>query len=112
MAMAATNDSKMQNIIFPQINYAPNASFTLLERAYRLSKQNDGLKVHVGNVYTGDAFYEDDDTMIHKLADYGVLGVDMETAALYTLEAKYDIDVLSIMTVSDHVITGEETTAE
>ena len=112
MAMAATNDSNMQNLIFPQINYAPNASFTLLERAYRLSRKNDDLKVHVGNVYTGDSFYEDDESMIHKLADYGVLGVDMETSALYILGAKYNIDVLSIMTVSDHVITGEETTAE
>ena len=112
MAMGATNDSKIQNRIFPEINYAPIASFTLLERAYRISKQYEDMTVRVGNVYTGDAFYEDDDSMIHKLADYGVLGVDMETAALYTLGARYNFDVLSIMTVSDHVITGEETTAE
>ena len=91
MAMAATNDSNMQNLIFPQINYAQNASFTLLERAYRLSRKNDDLKVHVGNVYTGDSFYEDDESMIHKLADYGVLGVDMETSALYILGAKYPV---------------------
>lgn len=112
MAMAATNDSNIQNLIFPGINYAPNASFTLLERAHRISKEYEDMRVRVGNVYTGDAFYSDDESMIHKLADYGVLGVDMETSALYLLGAKYNIDVLSIMTVSDHVITGEETTAE
>lgn len=57
MEMAVTNDSKMQNILFPQINYVPNASFTHLERAYRLSKQREDLNVHVGNVFTGDSFY-------------------------------------------------------
>ena len=47
-----------------------------------------------------------------KLADHGVLAVEMETAILYYLAAKFDVQALSILTVSDHVITGESTTSE
>lgn len=50
--------------------------------------------------------------MVKKLADYGVLAVEMETTALYTLAAKYGVNALSVLTVSDHIFTGEETTSE
>ena len=50
--------------------------------------------------------------MVKKLGDYGVLAVEMETTALYTLAAKYGVNALSVLTVSDHIFTGEETTAE
>ncbi len=50
--------------------------------------------------------------MVKKLADYGVLAVEMETTALYTLATKYGVNALSVLTVSDHIFTGEETTSE
>ncbi len=50
--------------------------------------------------------------MVKKLGDYGVLAVEMETTALYTLAAKYGVNALSVLTVSDHIFTGEETTSE
>lgn len=112
MAMAASHDSNINAKIFPFMTYTPHANFELLEKAYQLSKRHEDMRVHVGAVYTGDLFYEDDKSHIEKLADYGVLGVDMETCALYTLGAKYGVNTLSIMTVSDHLLTGEETSSD
>jgi purine-nucleoside phosphorylase len=57
-------------------------------------------------------FYRDDKTVTDLLAKYGVLAVEMETTALYTLAAKHGANALSILTVSDHLITGEATTPE
>ena len=72
---------------------------------------NAGLNLKVGNVFTADMFYSDENQN-EKLARYGVLAVEMETAALYTLAAKFERQALSVLTVSDHILTGELTTAE
>ena len=65
----------------------------------------------VCGVCSSDLFY-DDNSNWKKWAEYGVLGVEMEAAELYTLAAKYNRKALAILTVSDHIITGEQTTAE
>lgn len=70
-----------------------------------------GKQVHVGNIFTSDLFYRDDQTIVQRLMDHGVLAVEMETTALYTLAAKHGVEALTILTVSDHLLTGEETTA-
>ncbi len=57
-------------------------------------------------------FYRESMDIVKKLGDYGVLAVEMETTALYTLAAKYGVNALSVLTVSDHIFTGEETTSE
>lgn len=110
LAQAASTDSKMNEIIFNGIDYAPTANFDLLLKAYNAGKEA-GLNLKVGNVFTADMFYSDENQN-EKLAKYGVLAVEMETAALYTLAAKFDRQALSVLTVSDHIITGEITTAE
>jgi len=62
-------------------------------------------------VLSADRFYNKElDKM--KLADYGVLAVEMEAAGLYLLAAKYNKKALSLLTISDHLLTGEETTSE
>jgi len=68
--------------------------------------------MHVGNIFCSDTFYRDDKSIVQKLMDHGVLGVEMETTALYTIAAKYGVNALTILTVSDHLLTGEETTSE
>lgn len=110
IAQAASTDSKMNEIIFNGIDYAPTANFDLLLKAYNAGK-DAGLNLQVGNVFTADMFYSDENQN-EKLAKYGVLAVEMETAALYTLAAKFGREALSILTVSDHIITGELTTSE
>jgi purine-nucleoside phosphorylase len=111
LAQASCTDSSMNQHIFGGFDYAPIANFSLLKAAYDEGTAR-GLKLKVGNVFSSDMFYRDDKTYVQKLMDYGVLGVEMETTALYTLAAKFGVHALAILTVSDHLITGEETTAE
>lgn len=112
LAQGSTTDSQTNQMIFSGIDYAPLADFELLKDAYDIaSKTNQDIRV--GNVFTSDAFYRDNAEEVNKLlAKYGVLAIEMETTALYTLAAKFNRQALSILTVSDHVLTGEETTAE
>lgn len=112
LAQGATTDSQVNRLVFGGIDYAPLADFELLKNAYDIANEK-GLPVHVGNVFTSDVFYRDNGEEVNNLlARYNVLGVEMETTALYTLAAKFDRKALSILTASDHVITGEATTSE
>lgn len=110
LAMSASTDSQMNRIIFGGVDYAPSASFELLKNAYNTASAKD-LNLKVGNVFTADMFYNDH-AEHEKWAQYGILAVEMETAALYTLAAKFGRNALSILTVSDHIITGEVTSSE
>ena len=110
LAMTASTDSKMNRIIFGGVDYAPTANFDLLKKAYDTGTDK-GLKLKVGNVLTADLFYNDH-SELEKWANYQILAIEMETAALYTLAAKFDRKALSILTVSDHILTGEITTAQ
>jgi purine-nucleoside phosphorylase len=65
----------------------------------------------VGKIVSSDSFYTEDPDQWKLWARFGVIGVEMETAELYTLAAKYDVEALSVLTVSDHLVTHEETTA-
>ncbi|MEL4024954.1 purine-nucleoside phosphorylase [Lysinibacillus endophyticus] len=110
LAQGASTDSKMNEIIFNGLDYAPIADFDLLLKAYNAGVAA-GLNLKVGNIFTADMFYSDE-SQNEKLARYGVLAVEMESAALYTLAAKFGRKALSVLTVSDHIITGEVTTSE
>ncbi|SFH55273.1 purine-nucleoside phosphorylase [Tindallia magadiensis] len=111
IAMSANTDSNVNNIRFPQRNFAPTANFSLLEKAVETARTK-GLDPKVGSVLTSDSFYHEDPEEWKMWASYGVLAVEMETAELYSLAAKYGVKALSVLTVSDHFITGEQTTSE
>ncbi|RIU94646.1 purine-nucleoside phosphorylase [Oceanobacillus picturae] len=112
LAQGSTTDSQMNRMIFQGIDYAPLADFELLKNAYDAGLEK-GLNLRVGNVFTSDTFYRDNAKEVNELlAAYKVLAVEMETTALYTLAAKYGRQALSVLTVSDHILTGEETSAE
>ncbi|ESU30169.1 purine nucleoside phosphorylase [Bacillus sp. 17376] len=110
LAMSSSTDSQMNRLTFGRVDFAPTANFDLLYKAYNTGLEK-GLNLKVGNVFTADQFYNDN-AELEKWAQYKILAVEMETTALYTLAAKYDRKALSILTVSDHILTGEETTAE
>ncbi|MDX8044775.1 purine-nucleoside phosphorylase [Gracilibacillus sp. S3-1-1] len=112
LASSSSTDSQMNRMVFGGIDYAPTADFDLLKKAYDISVDK-GLTPKVGNIFASDNFYRDNNKELVQLLDqYNVLGIEMESTALYTLAAKFDCKALSILTVSDHMITGEETTAE
>lgn len=110
IAQATTTDSSMvRNIFTHGMTFAPTSSYSLLEKAVQSARE---LKVpfHVGNVLSQDRLY-DDEIDLQKLSAYGVLAAEMETAALYLVAAKYKIEALGIFTVSNHILTGVETSA-
>jgi len=113
LGMAASTDSSLNKIRFDGMDYAPIADFELLNDAYQYAKST-GKKVKVGNILTSDIFYNDDYLAdpFQKWKDFGIMAVEMESAALYTLAAKYKRQALTILTVSDHIIKEEFCTAE
>lgn len=111
IAQGATTDSSVvSNTFNGQVNFAPICNFELMHNVYMVAKERK-LSVHVGNVLSSDRFYNEELDK-QKLADYGVLAVEMEAAGLYLLAAKYNRKALALLTISDHILTGEETTAE
>ena len=110
LAMTASTDSSMNKLRFGGMDYAPAASFNLLQKAYEAAQER-GIDPYVGGIFSGDSFYNEPDWW-RKWADYGALVCEMESSALYTLAAKYKASALSVLTVSDSLVTGEEATAE
>ncbi|HSF26765.1 MAG TPA: purine-nucleoside phosphorylase [Actinomycetes bacterium] len=111
LAMSASTDSAINHVRFEGIDFAPTADFELLRAAHDAARAR-GLDVHVGPVASWDVFYSDRPELLRRLAEYGVLAVEMETAALYTLAAKYHARGLALLTVSDSLVSGEETSAQ
>lgn len=110
-ASGACTDSAMNRVRFDGlIDYAPVADFGLLRAAVDAARRR-GVPMRVGPVLATDAFYPDRPDLYHRLADYGVLAVEMESAALYTIAARFRARALTILTVSDNIETGERTTA-
>lgn len=111
LAMSASTDSGVNKLRFKGMDYAPAASFPLLLGAYEAAREA-GLSPFVGPVLSSDSFYTEDPDQWKLWARFGLLGVEMETAELYTLAAKYGVQALAILTVSDHLVTGAMTSAE
>ena len=112
LAQAATTDSAIVRDRFGPYNFAPIADFSLLRHAVE-SAEARGLNVHVGNMLSSDVFYHADGFAGYgTLPDHGVIGVEMEAAALYTLAARFDKRALTICTMTDCLITQEEIDAE
>lgn len=113
IASGACTDSSMNRIRFEGLDYAPVADFGLLRAAYDASATRaHGAGVHVGLILSGDSFYGPRPELTARMAEYGVLAIEMEASVLYTLAAKYGRRALAICTVSDHIVTGEETTPQ
>lgn len=110
LANGASTDSSLQSSRFGLNHYSPVPSFELLYTAYNKSKEL-GLDVKVGPCFSGDRFYDKEDAW--KLwKKYGIVGIEMEAAELYTLAAEFNRKALTILTVSNNFVTGEETTSE
>lgn len=110
IANAAFSDSYLLNQRFGGLHFAPTADFELLYTAYNKAKEL-GIKAKVGPVVSSDRFYDDNQNW--KLwKKYGAIGIEMESAELFTLAAEFNRKALSIFTVSDHIVKGGETTAE
>jgi purine-nucleoside phosphorylase len=109
--MAAWTDSGANSIRFQGRNFAPTASFRLLKTAYDVAVAK-GWEPQVGNVVSSDMFYTENPDDWKLWAKFGVLALEMETAELYTLAAKYGREALALLTISDSMVTREAASAE
>lgn len=111
LAMSASTDSAMNQHRFGGMQFAPTADFDLLRRAHDLAAIHE-RPPRVGSVLTSDTFYMERDDWWSVWARHGVLAAEMETAAIYTLAARFGARALSILTVSDNVVTGAHSSPE
>ncbi|WP_298493622.1 purine-nucleoside phosphorylase [uncultured Algibacter sp.] len=110
IAMAASSTSGINNSRFLNADYSPTANFDLFMKTALYAKEKN-IPIKAGNVLSADEFYDDDFESYKKWADFGVLCVEMETAGLYTIAAKFNVKALSILTISDSLVTKKSITA-
>ncbi|MFQ6547380.1 purine-nucleoside phosphorylase [Aestuariibius sp. 2305UL40-4] len=106
IAMTASTISTPSCGFFKELNYAPCADWKLLHSAWAAAKKTDA-KVHVGGIYSSDVFYDERPDLNEQMQRHGVLAVEMEAAELYTVAARYGCRALAVLTISDHLLTGE-----
>jgi len=111
LAQTASSLSTPSSGVFRELNFAPCADFGLLHRAFHAA-ETLGVKTHVGGIYSSDVFYDERPDLNEQMTRHAILAVEMETAELYTLAARYDRRALAVLTVSDHLITGEALPAD
>ncbi len=107
---SACSDSCLLNQRFGNLHFAPTADFNLVKTADKIAQEMK-IRYSVGSVVSSDFFY-DINANWKKWKEYGVKGIEMESAELFTLAAQYKRHAMAIMTVSDHILKGGETTAE
>jgi purine-nucleoside phosphorylase len=111
LAISASTDSAMNRVRFEGLDYAPAADFALLRSAVEAAEAAR-LSVTVGGVFSADSFYADRPELLTRMTRFGVVAVEMEASALYTLAAGCGCQALAVCTVSDHVLTGESSSAQ
>lgn len=109
--MSASSMSGINTSRFINADYAPTANFELFMTAAIYAKASH-TPIKAGTILCSDEFYEDDYDSYKRWADFGVLCVEMKTAGLYTIEAKLHVKALSILTISDSLVTKESTSVE
>ena len=107
---SACSDSSLLNQRFGSLHFAPTSDFKLVKTADSIAAKM-GIRYTVGSVASSDFFYDINENW-KKWASYGVKGIEMESAELLTLAAQYHRHAMAIMTVSDHILKGGQTTAE
>lgn len=106
IAMSATTITSPSSAIFKEVNFAPTADYGLLAAAVKAA-EDKGCSSHVGGIYSSDVFYAERPDLDEQMVRHGILGVEMEAAELYTLAARHGRRALAVLTVSDHLQTGE-----
>lgn len=111
IAMTASSLSTPSSSIFRELDFAPCADWGLMRAAVAAAEAR-GVAPHVGGIYSSDTFYDERQDLNEQMTRHGILAVEMETAELYTLAARRGARALSVLTVSDHLLTGELLPAE
>jgi len=111
LAMTTSTLSTPSRGIFKEMNFAPCADFGLLAAA-KAAAEAKGVSHHVGGIYSSDIFYDERPDLDEQLERHGTLAIEMEAAELYILAARYQRRALAVLTVSDHLKTGEDLSSQ
>ncbi|MFQ5622801.1 MAG: purine-nucleoside phosphorylase [Paracoccaceae bacterium] len=111
IAMTSSSLSTPSKGFFRELNYAPCADWSLLRAAVAVAEIR-GTPYHVGGIYSSDVFYDERPDLNEQMTRHGILAVEMEAAELYTLAARHGRRALAILTISDHLQTGEALPSE
>lgn len=111
LAMTSTTLNSPSSGIMRELNYAPCADWSLLHAAHQAAL-GKGSKTHVGGIYSSDVFYDERPDLNEQMTRHGILAVEMEAAELYTLAARHKRRALAVLTVSDHLLTGDALPSE
>ncbi len=111
LAMTASTAGSPSRTIFRELNFAPCADFGLLLAAHKAALAK-GTPTHVGGIYSSDTFYDERPDLWRELSRHGTLAVEMEAAELYTVAARHGARALAVLTISDHIVTGEALPAD
>lgn len=106
LAQTCTTLTTPSRGMFRELNFAPCADFGLLSAAHRAAT-GQGARVHVGNIYSSDVFYDERPDLNEVMTRHGVLCVEMEAAELYAVAARHKARALAVLTISDHLLTHE-----
>lgn len=108
LGQTASTDNGVNRRRFDGMDYAAGADFGLLHQAFHIGQSRE-MDVVVGGIFSADEFYSDAGLDHYaKMAAHGVLAVEMEANALYTLATKFEARALAICSVSDNIVTGEQ----
>ena len=111
IAQGACTDSRFAHQYELPGTFSAISTYDLLEKAVDKAKEKN-VSYHVGNIISSDVFYHADEGSAQKWASMGCLGVEMESYALFATAAYFNKKALTLLTVSDSLVTHEETTAE
>ncbi|MEQ3625875.1 MAG: purine-nucleoside phosphorylase [Celeribacter sp.] len=111
LAATASTLSTPSRGIMREVNFAPCADWPLLHAAFHAA-ENRASRTHVGGIYSADVFYDERPDLTEQMTRHGILGVEMEAAELYTVAARHGRRALAVLTVSDHLLTGEALPAD
>ena len=106
IAMTASTITSPSAGLLRELNFAPCADWSLLRAAVAAAEKR-GTPTHVGGIYSSDVFYAERPDLDEQMVRHGILGVEMEAAELYMLAARHGCRALAVLTVSDHLQTGE-----
>ncbi|MGP1924833.1 MAG: purine-nucleoside phosphorylase [Arsenophonus sp. NEOnobi-MAG3] len=110
IGLGACTDSKVNRLKFNDNDFAAIADYDLVHNAVTAAKAKN-FNVRVGNIFSTDLFYRSQMQVFDTIEKYGILGVEMEAAGMYSIAAEYGVKALTICTVSDHIRLGEKTTS-
>ena len=111
IAMTASTLSTPSRGIFKDLNFAPCADWSLMRAAVAAAEKTTS-PLHVGGIYSSDVFYDERPDLNQQMIRHGILAVEMEAAELYNLAARHGVRALAVLTVSDHLITGDALPAD